>query len=141
MTRAEFIAILGRFEKVNEFTANISFQDIDMNAYYGKYVNWAKNAGLVYGMDAANFAPNKTISREEMATILYRYKQMKKINFEGEAKQYKDGNKIPKWAKEAVQELSKSKILNGMDDGTFQGKKQLSRAEIAQIVYNINKIK
>lgn len=141
MTRAEFIAILGRFEKVNEFTANISFQDIDMNAYYGKYVNWAKNAGLVYGMDAANFAPNKTISREEMATILYRYKQMKKINFEGEAKQYKDGNKIPKWAKEAVQELSKSKILNGMDDGTFQGKKQLSRAEIAQIVYNINKIR
>ena len=141
MTRAEFIAILGRFEKVNEFTANISFQDIDMNAYYGKYVNWAKNAGLVYGMDAVNFAPNKTISREEMATILYRYKQMKKINFEGEAKQYKDGNKIPKWAKEAVQELSKSKILNGMDDGTFQGKKQLSRAEIAQIVYNINKIK
>ena len=141
MTRAEFIAILGRFEKVNEFTANISFQDIDMNAYYGKYVNWAKNAGLVYGMDAANFAPNKTISREEMATILYRYKQMKKINFEGEAKQYKDGNKIPKWAKEAVLELSKSKILNGMDDGTFQGKKQLSRAEIAQIVYNINKIK
>ena len=76
-----------------------------------------------------------------MATILYRYKQMKKINFEGEAKQYKDGNKIPKWAKEAVQELSKSKILNGMDDGTFQGKKQLSRAEIAQIVYNINKIR
>lgn len=141
MTRAEFIAILGRFEKVNEFTANISFQDIDMNAYYAKYVNWAKNAGLVYGMDAVNFAPNKTISREEMATILYRYKQMKKINFEGEAKQYKDGNKIPKWAKEAVQELSKSKILNGMDDGTFQGKKQLSRAEIAQIVYNINKIK
>lgn len=141
MTRAEFIAILGRFEKVNEFTANISFQDIDMNAYYGKYVNWAKNAGLVYGMDAANFAPNKTISREEMATILYRYKQMKKINFEGEAKQYKDGNKIPQWAREAVQELSKSKILNGMDDGTFQGKKQLSRAEIAQIVYNINKIK
>lgn len=141
MTRAEFIAILGRFEKANEFTANISFQDIDMNAYYGKYVNWAKNAGLVYGMDAANFAPNKTISREEMATILYRYKQMKKINFEGEAKQYKDGNKIPKWAKEAVQELSKSKILNGMDDGTFQGKKQLSRAEIAQIVYNINKIR
>lgn len=141
MTRAEFIAILGRFEKVNEFTANISFQDIDMNAYYGKYVNWAKNAGLVYGMDAANFAPNKTISREEMATILYRYKQMKKINFEGEAKQYKDGNKIPKWAKEAVLELSKSKILNGMDDGTFQGKKQLSRAEIAQIVYNINKIR
>ena len=141
MTRAEFIAILGRFEKVNEFTANISFQDIDMNAYYGKYVNWAKNAGLVYGMDAVNFAPNKTISREEMATILYRYKRMKKINFEGEGKQYKDGNKIPKWAKEAVQELSKSKILNGMDDGTFQGKKQLSRAEIAQIVYNINKIK
>lgn len=141
MTRAEFIAILGRFEKVNEFTANISFQDIDMNAYYGKYVNWAKNAGLVYGMDAANFAPNKTISREEVATMLYRYKQMKKINFEGEAKQYKDGNKIPKWAKEAVLELSKSKILNGMDDGTFQGKKQLSRAEIAQIVYNINKIR
>ena len=103
-------------------------------------MNWAKNAGLVYGMDAVNFAPNKTISREEMATILYRYKRMKKINFEGEGKQYKDGNKIPKWAKEAVQELSKSKILNGMDDGTFQGKKQLSRAEIAQIVYNINKI-
>lgn len=141
MTRAEFIAILGRFEKVNAFTANISFQDIDMGAYYGKYVNWAKGAGLIHGMDATHFAPNKTISREEMATILYRYKQMKKINFDGESKQFKDQNKLPKWAKEAVKELSKSKILNGMEDGTFQGKKQLSRAEIAQIVFNMNKLR
>lgn len=141
MTRAEFIAILGRFEKVNVFTANISFQDIDMGAYYGKYVNWAKGMGLVNGMDATHFAPNKNISREEMATILYRYKQMKKINFDGQAKQFKDQNKIPKWAREAVKELSKSKILNGMEDGTFQGKKQLSRAEIAQIVFNIDKLR
>ena len=141
MTRAEFIAILGRFEKVNAFTANISFQDIDMGAYYGKYVNWAKGMGLVNGMDATHFAPNKNISREEMATILYRYKQMKKINFDGQAKQFKDQNKIPKWAREAVKELSKSKILNGMEDGTFQGKKQLSRAEIAQIVFNMNKLR
>lgn len=141
MTRAEFIAILGRFEKVNAFTANISFQDIDMGAYYGKYVNWAKGAGLVNGMDATHFAPNKTISREEMATILYRYKQMKKINFDGQAKQFKDQDKLPKWAREAVKELSKSKILNGMEDGTFRGKKQLSRAEIAQIVFNMNKLR
>ena len=141
MTRAEFIAILGRFENVNVFTANISFQDIDMGAYYGKYVNWAKGMGLVNGMDATHFAPNKTISREEMATILYRYKQMKKINFNGESKQFKDQNKIPKWAREAVKELSKSKILKGMEDGTFRGKKQLSRAEIAQIVFNINKLR
>lgn len=141
MTRAEFIAILGRFEKVNAFTANISFQDIDMGAYYGKYVNWAKGAGLIHGMDATHFAPNKTISREEMATILYRYKQMKKINFDGQAKQFKDQDKLPKWAKEAVKELSKSKIFNGMEDGTFQGKKQLSRAEIAQIVFNMNKLR
>lgn len=141
MTRAEFIAILGRFEKVTQFTANISFQDIDMDAYYGKYVNWAKGMGLVRGVDETHFAPNKTISREEMATILYRYKQMKKINFDGQAKQYKDQNKIPEWAREAVKELSKSKILNGMEDGTFRGKKQLSRAEIAQIVFNINKLR
>lgn len=141
MTRAEFITVLGRFEGANEFPANISFQDIDMNAYYAKYVNWAKANGLIYGMDATNFAPNKAISREEMATILYRYKQMKKIHFDGQAKQFKDGNKIPKWAREAVKELSKSNIINGMEDGTFQGKKQLSRAEIAQIVFNINKIR
>ena len=141
MTRAEFIAILGRYEKVTEFTANISFQDIDMDAYYGKYVNWAKGMGLVRGMDETRFAPDKTISREEMATILYRYKQMKKINFDGQAKQFKDQNKIPEWAREAVKELSKSNILNGMEDGTFRGKKQLSRAEIAQIVFNINKLR
>ena len=141
MTRAEFIAILGRFEKVTQFTTNISFQDIDMDAYYGKYVNWAKGMGLIHGMDATHFAPDKTISREEMATILYRYKQMKKINFDGQAKQFKDQNKIPNWAREAVKELSKSKILNGMEDGTFRGKKQLSRAEIAQIVFNINKLR
>lgn len=141
MTRAEFIAILGRFEKANEFTTNISFQDIDMGAYYGKYINWAKGMGLIYGMDATHFAPDKTISREEMATILYRYKQMKKMNFDGQAKQFKDQNKLPQWAREAVKELSKSKILNGMEDGTFRGKKQLSRAEIAQIVFNINKLR
>lgn len=141
MTRAEFIAILGRFEKVTEFTANISFQDIDMGAYYGKYVNWAKGMGLVKGMDASHFAPDKTISREEMATILYRYKQMNKINFDGQEKQFKDQNKLPKWAREAVKELSKSKIINGMEDGTFRGKKQLSRAEIAQIVFNMKKLR
>ena len=141
MTRAEFIAVLGRFEKVNKLTADKIFQDIDINAYYAKYVNWAKEIGLVYGMDAKNFAPNKEISREEMATILYRYKQMKKINFDGETKEFKDQDKIPQWANEAVRELSKSQIILGMDDGNFNGKKPLSRGEIAQIIFNINKIK
>lgn len=45
------------------------------------------------------------------------------------------------WAREAVKELSKSNIINGMEDVNFQGKKQLSRAEISRIVFNINKIK
>ena len=141
MTRAEFIAVLGRFEKANKLTADKIFQDIDTNAYYAKYVNWAKEIGLVYGMDAKNFAPNKEISREEMAAILYRYKQMKKINFDSEAKEFKDQDKIPQWANEAVRELSKSQIILGMDDGNFNGKKSLSRGEIAQIIFNINKIK
>ncbi|KXO16277.1 hypothetical protein HMPREF3189_00964 [Clostridiales bacterium KA00134] len=141
MTRAEFIAILGRFENVKSFTANLSFQDVDMTSYYGKYVNWAKNMSLINGLDDIHFGPSKKISREEMATILYRYKKMKKLDFKGAEKTFKDVKEISSWAREAVSELSKSNIINGMDKGTFQAKKSLSRAEIAQIIYNINKIR
>ena len=83
-------------------------------------------------------SPNKTITREEMATILYRFIKSQKIvikNVEATKKVYKDEALISLWAKDAVGEMSKYSILQGNNSGDFNPKGLFTRAQLAQVAY------
>ena len=138
-TRAEFVTVLARLAKVDGSKYDkVTFKDVDKNAYYSPYIAWAKEEKIVYGTGNDLMSPNKTITREEMATILYRFIQVQKIAFkqvEATKKVYTDENLIALWAKDAVGEMSKYSILQGNNTGDFNPKGLFTRAQLAQVVY------
>ena len=76
-----------------------------------------------------------------MATILYRVISKKELNL---AKvrddfSFKDADSIPDYAKEAVSYLTTRGIVSGMEDGSFSGRESASRAQAAQMIYNVLK--
>ena len=79
-TRGMIVAILYRLEgspNIEDEIWGYPFQDVDANAYYATAVYWARMNGIVAGYSDERFGPNDTITREQMATILYRYAQYK----------------------------------------------------------------
>ncbi|NMA49506.1 MAG: S-layer homology domain-containing protein, partial [Tissierellia bacterium] len=76
MSRGMIVTVLWRME--NEPVSNVnSFADIMANNYYTTAVNWASEKGIVTGYGNDLFGPNDSITREQMASILYRYAQYK----------------------------------------------------------------
>ena len=74
-----FVAILHRIDGENE-EGECKFEDVPSGAYYEKAVAWASTNGIVAGISATEFDPNADITREQMAAILYRYANYKKID-------------------------------------------------------------
>lgn len=141
ITRGEFITVLARFAGAKESNAKTSFTDIDKNMYYAPFVAWAKENNITAGTGNGKFSPDKPISRAEMTTMLYRFLKSIKIDFKSLDKNidFKDKDKIPSWAKEAIKEMVDFGILNGNDDGTFNPMGKFKRCQMAQITYNLSK--
>ena len=141
ITRGEFITVLARFAGAKESNAKTSFTDIDKNMYYAPFVAWAKENNITAGTGNGKFSPDKPISRAEMTTMLYRFLKSIKIDFKSLDKNidFKDKDKIPSWAKDAIKEMVDFGILNGNDDGTFNPKGKFKRCQMSQIIYNLSK--
>lgn len=141
ITRGEFITVLARFAGAKESNAKTSFTDIDKNMYYAPFVAWAKENNITAGTGNGKFSPDKPISRAEMTTMLYRFLKSIKIDLKSLDKNidFKDKDKIPSWAKDAIKEMVDFGILNGNDDGTFNPMGKFKRCQMSQIIYNLSK--
>ena len=77
VTRAMFVTVLGRlWEQTQGALAPATatrFSDVDLDAYYGKYVAWAESNGIVNGFEDNSFRPHEPISREQIMTIFYQF--------------------------------------------------------------------
>lgn len=75
--RCEFVTILAReYQRSNKTTIQPSsgpFTDLEKGSYYENFVNWGYSTGLVMGIDNTTFAPKDIVTREQVATLLYRY--------------------------------------------------------------------
>lgn len=136
MTRGMFVTVLGRLA---ELDANASgenkFQDVSSDAYYAPYVAWASENGIVNGTSETTFTPEKAITRQEMAVMLYQYAVYADIELNtGDAKDFADAASIASWAGEAVAALSSAGVINGVSDTQFAPVKTATRAEVAALM-------
>jgi hypothetical protein len=118
---------------------NVTFFDVDANAWYAGYVAKAVSAGLVNGYSDGVFGVGRNITREEMAVIIWRYAE----NFElsgGNAPDFNDNAEISEYAKESVLNLRALGILNGGNGNNFNPKNNATRAECAHIIRNLLKL-
>ena len=137
MTRGMFVTVLGRMAKADvSGYKESSFTDVKEDAYYMGYIEWARESGIIKGTGDGKFAPDQSITREQMAVILVNYVKahgfkLPKVN---EEKAFADSDKISAYAKEAVQDMQMSGIINGKDSNLFDPKGMATRAEVSAVL-------
>lgn len=140
-TRAEFVTVLSRLAGIKEenYKKN-KFTDVPKGVYYEAAVNWAQEKKIVEGTGSSRFAPDQTMTREEMATILDRYFQVTNKAYGNRGALYfKDQGEMSIWAADSVKRMTQAGILHGTDRNTFEPKSSFTRAELATVIYQLNK--
>lgn len=138
VTRAMLVTVLYRLEKEPSTGGGFSFNDVSIDAYYANAVLWAKNHGIVSGISDTEFAPDKNITREQIATIMYRYAEYKgydvSIGRKANVLHYKDFISISEYAISPMQYAIVSGILKGKTETTLNPLDKATRSEIATIL-------
>ena len=133
VTRAMFVMILYRIEKEPQ-AGSTSFADVEIGDYYEKAVAWANANGIVSGVSEKRFAPNEPITREQMATIIYRYAAFKGYDIRASGKiAYTDSSDISDYAKDAVSWAAEEALMAGHADGRFLPRENATRAQTAAV--------
>ncbi|EHI54765.1 hypothetical protein HMPREF9333_02054 [Johnsonella ignava ATCC 51276] len=137
MTRGMLVTALGRLAGVNgkDYDTN-SFSDVQKDSTYRPYIEWAYSKGIVYGIGDGTFAPDKSITREEMAVIFERYAKATGYNIPAsrEASTYADKENIGSEYRTAVTAMQQSGIMMGIDGNKFNPKGTATRAEVSAML-------
>lgn len=120
-TRAMIVKTLWMIETGGEsWTSDYVFVDVAEDSWYADAVAWAYEAGIVKGTgDGTTFEPDKTITRAEIVTMLYRYAQYKgwDVTEAGSLTDFADYGEVDQWAKAALEWAAANEIINGLPDG------------------------
>ena len=131
MTRAMMVTVLYRMAGSPAVSGPSSFTDVPEDTWYSDAVAWAQDNGIVLGVLANKFAPNAYVTREQIATILWRYENQPKA--EADLAAFADADSISDYAVEAMTWAVSEGIFNG-DNGNLKPTDCATRAEFACIV-------
>ena len=112
--------------------AGSSFGDVSSSAYYAAAVNWASSKGIVNGTGADAFSPNASITREQLAAMLYRYAGEPSVSADLSA--YTDAVSISPYAEKAVEWCVAKGILSGKSATRLAPQDTATRAECAAML-------
>ena len=132
ITRGMLVTVLYRLEGQPQISAYTSFQDVVEGAYYQKAVAWAEQSNLVQGYGNGIFGVADTLTREQLAAILYRYAQMKGYETAYPSNlHFNDENEIADWAEAPVHWAAAEGLLIGKGNGNIASKAAATRGEVA----------
>ena len=139
ITRAEFTKIVVEaFYGISAYEFENQFTDVPDNAWYAPYVNKAYEEGIISGTGNGEFCPNDTITRQDMAVIIYNASVKHNLITKVEGYTvFGDDAAISDYAKDAVYTLKDNNIINGVGDSTFSPLTNADRASACQILYNL----
>lgn len=134
-TRGMIVTILHRMEGEPSAKA-AGFSDVPHSRYYAGAIDWASANGIVSGYGDGRFGPDDPITREQMASIMYRYSEYKEYDTSASANlnRFKDGSSVSNYAKDVMRWAVGSGLLSGRTADTLAPKGQTTRAEAATIL-------
>ena len=137
-TRGMLVTILHRMEGEPQ-AGEHSFTDVAEDKYYADAVAWAAENDIVNGYSDTVFAPEKAMSREEMAVVLYRYAQYKgwDVSAQGDLSRYADSESVSAWSAEAMTWAVGAKVMNGMD-GRLAPQGDALRSQTATVLMRVS---
>lgn len=142
--RAEFVSLLVR---ALELTADenavdrIQFRDVPAGSWFAEAVQTAASKGIISGYEGGTFAPNRPITRAEMAVFLSKALDAlgQSGGAAGDLSGFADQGRIPGWAAVAVARVTGLGIMKGKADGRFEAQLPTTRTEAAVVVYRVFK--
>ena len=139
LNRAMAVTILYRLEGSPDLDGEnlgYPFADVDGNAWYGDAVYWARCNGIVDGVENNHFDPTGSLTREQMATVLYRYAQYKgaDVSASGDLSGFADSANVSAWAVDAVKWAVGSGLVNGVEGNALAPQGTSTRAQTAAIL-------
>ena len=155
MTRGMFVTVLGRFEGIDteywsgEDAPQFFKQDVDNDDYYAAHIRWGVCNGIVNGVNDFLFAPDRPITREQMAKLISYYLDSMGHTLNIEVSEadpilFSDQEDISSWAEASVLRLCNEGILNGFleDDGsyTFRPNATATRAQCAAVFCRVQDV-
>ena len=136
LTRGMIAQVLYNLEGTPEAGSD-AFTDVEAGQWYADAVNWAAANNIVSGYGDSTFGPQKDITREQMAQILYNYAVFKgyDVSAQGDLSAFGDGSETSDWALPAMKWAVGSGLLQGYA-GRLNPAGTATRAEVAQILMN-----
>ena len=136
MSRAMLVTVLHRMAGApNAGTAN--FADVPADAWYTQAVAWAAANGIVQGVSDSRFAPNVPVTREQMATILYRYANHAGVAGDGGSGSldgFRDASAVSGYAVQAMGWAVDRGLISGVGDQRLSPGGSATRAQVAAIL-------
>ena len=143
MTRAMFVTVLYRLEREPAVGSGGRYSDVmDASLYYYNAVTWANDNNIVYGFSDGTFGPNLPITREQMATFIYRYAEYKQRSMSVSDLQYNtfpDRGDVSGYAADAMRWAVSWGVIGG-SNGMLLPRSTATRAQVAQIIKNYAEI-
>ena len=149
LTRAMAVLIFARVcgADLSEYAGVApDFTDVKPGKWYTKAVAWAVDNELAVGLGDRYFGTNVNVTREQLALMM-----MKLCDYDGienyfpnndiELSQFPDGGSVSKWARTAMGWAVKNGFLSGDQNGKLNPKNNATRAEAAQLFYNLHYVK
>ncbi len=137
VTRAMAVTVLWRLENSPEPASASVFTDVAAGSWYAKAVAWAAENNIVNGTGENKFSPDMPITREQLASIIYRYEQLKGNGFTG-AWMFNldnpDAGEISDFANEAMHWCVMKNVIGGNEEGKLLPKGTATRAEFAKML-------
>ena len=130
LTRGMIVTVLYRLSGSPE-TAGANFTDVPADAWYAKGVAWAAANGVVSGVGEGKFAPNATLTREQLVTMLHR---AAKSPIAGGDLDFPDAKRVSDWAKEPMRWAVKCNLISAMKTGILGPRAVASRGLVASML-------
>ena len=143
LDRATLATVLYREAGEPAAKGTASFTDIAEGQWYTDAVNWAAEQGVVNGYPDGTFRPEAPITRQEMATMLYRYWKLQGGRYTAKddvLAGYQDRGEVADWALEAMSWTVQSGIIVGMTPTTLNPAGSATRAQVALVLVNYLKM-
>lgn len=121
VTRAQLVLILYRLSGSPAISSNTKFKDVPANAWYSQAVAWASANKIVDGRPGNVFDPGTAVTRQEFATILYRYNNFRGLGTGNKSNlsQFTDRGYVQSYALEAMQWAVGNGIISGTTNTTL----------------------
>ncbi len=135
-TRAQLVTILYRLAGEPDVSGDVAFTDVESGLWYSNAVLWAAQKGIVNGISETEFAPSGDLTREQLATVLYRYAESMgyDVSAQADLSGFPDAGDIQSYATQALSWAVAEGLLQGFEDDSLQPGGTATRAQIATIL-------